>query len=167
MFESTFDVVSRLVEKWVPEKQYRSEEGYRNDLYNYLRKKLSSEGTDMLGLGLGAKRHVIKKEAGRHLADIGIDDEVGIELKLNFKRQSQKDRLVGQIKRFLKSYRYVIVVLCGEIDEGKVDELQQDFIEYQPTGGIFSPRKIVKIVRKTERKLTKKKPQDLFDIELF
>ena len=167
MFESTFDVVSRLVEKWVPKKQYCSEEGYRNDLYNYLRKKLSSEGTDMLGLGLGAKRHVIKKEVGRHLADIGIDDEIGIELKLNFKRQSQKDRLVGQIKRFLKSYRYVIVVLCGEIDEGKVDELQQDFIGYQPTGGIFSPGKIVKIVCKTERKLTKKKPQDLFDIELF
>ena len=164
MFESTFGTVFRLVNEWVPKKRYMKEEGYRNDLYNYLRENLKKRGTDIFGLG-ASERYVIKKEAGRHLADIGINDEVGIELKLNFKKQSQLDRLVGQIKRFLQSYRYVIVVLCGELDEGKVDELRYDFREYESTSGILPPEKIVKIICKTEKEHLKKKTQGLFDIE--
>jgi len=47
---------------------------------------------------------LIKKEAGRSLAYIGIDDEIGIELNRNLKRKSQINRLVGQIVDYLGAY---------------------------------------------------------------
>lgn len=164
MFESTFDVVCSLIEEWTPKKQYKKEEGYRDDLYEFLRRKLKSR--EQNGFGFGEEKYIVQKEAGRHLADIAVNEKIGIELKVNFKRQSQKDRLVGQIKRFLRSYSSVMVVLCGEVDEGKVDELYNDFKDFQPSFGILQPEKIVKIICKTKGRKIKKKPQGLFDISL-
>ena len=164
MFESTFDVVCSLIEEWTPKKRYKKEEGYRDDLYEFLRRELKSREQNIFGFG--AEKYTIQKEAGRHLADIAINEKIGIELKVNFKKQSQKDRLVGQIKRFLRSYSSVIVVLCGEVDEGKVDELCNDFKDYQPSFGILQPEKIVKIICKTKGRKRKKKSQGLFDVLL-
>ncbi len=167
MFESTFDVVCSLIEEWTPKKRYKKEEGYRDDLYEFLRRELKSREQNIFGFG--AEKYTIQKEAGRHLADIAVNEKIGIELKVNFKKQSQKDRLVGQIKRFLRSYSSVIVVLCGEVDEGKVDELCNDFKDYQPSFGILQPEKIVKIICKTKGtkgRKRKKKSQGLFDVLL-
>jgi len=158
MFENTFDVVFNLVKKWKPKKLYRKEEQYRNDLYEYLRKNLKEAETDVFGFG--TKQYVIQKEAGRHLADIGINEKIGIELKTNFKKQSQKDRLVGQIKRFLRSYSHVIVVLCGDVDMGKVDELRSDLKDYKSSFGAFEEPKIVKIICKTKSETKKRKKEE-------
>ena len=57
------------------------------------------------------------KDKGRHLADIGIGNRVGIELKKDLHKKSEVDRLIGQLTTFLSDYKYgVIVVTCGETD---------------------------------------------------
>jgi len=56
---------------------------------------------------LGPTRtHPVKKESERHLADIGIDEDIGVELKLNLRSKAQMDRLEGQVSgyRFKRSY---------------------------------------------------------------
>jgi len=78
MFDTLFSDVVTLVEKWKP-KNLTSEAKYRDDLLDYLRKNLNKED-DLWG---SSKKVSIRKESGRHLADIGIDNKVGVELKYN------------------------------------------------------------------------------------
>jgi hypothetical protein len=73
-----------------------------------------------------SRQHLIKKEAGRSLADIGIDNEIGIELKRNLKTKSQINRLVGQVVDYLGGYSYVIIVLCGHTEQEAVDVLEHN-----------------------------------------
>ena len=47
------------------------------------------------------RTHPVKKESGRHLADIGIDEDIGVELKLNLRSKAQMDRLEGQASKWL------------------------------------------------------------------
>lgn len=66
------------------------------------------------------ERHRIRVESGRYLADVGIDEKIGIELKRNLRSQSQLDRLIGQIIRFMRSYDYITVVLWGRGRRGNI-----------------------------------------------
>lgn len=154
MFESTFDLVMRAIKQWVPEKQYSTESKYRDDLIEFLRKRLKSREEGILGLS-SSEQHLIRKEAGRHLADIGIDEKIGIELKLNLKKQSQLDRLCSQVRRFLREYSYLIVVLCGDTDQEKLDALRYEFREY--TKPSLLAEKVVKIIPKSKSKGSKKR----------
>jgi hypothetical protein len=61
--------------------KYSKENGYRDDLSEFIRKKLNSQ-QNIFG---PPEEHLIRPESGRHLADIGIDESSGIELKRNLK----------------------------------------------------------------------------------
>ena len=64
-----------------------------------------------------AKKYPPRKESGRHLADIGIGDRVGIELKKDLHSKAETYRLIGQLASFLRDYKYgIIVVACGKTD---------------------------------------------------
>ena len=157
---STFESVLRIVEKWHPARHYRNEAGFRDDLLKYIRKELKKETDIVWGT---PERHRVRKEAGRHLADIAIDGKIGIELKRNLSSQDQLDRAVGQINRFMESYRYIIVVLCGRTSEEKFEDLQHRFREYSGAWG--GPETIVKIFQKrvTQKKKGPKGWIDLFE----
>ena len=148
MFQSLFDEVYTIVSSWVPKETYSKEGDYRDELTSYLRKHLNeSSGGFMVG---PQRKHTIKTEHGRSLADIAIDRQVGIEIKRNLKKKADIDRLKGQVSRFKKDYRMgVIVVLVGKIYEEAVDEVR----EMESSSGGFTQETPVKGIR------TDKKPQ--------
>jgi len=118
-----------------------------------LRKKLNRSGSGAFSSPIwgfdSSGQHFIKKEAGRSLADIGIDDEIGIELKLNLKRKSQINRLVGQVVDYLRGYSYVIIVLCGHTEQDAVDVLKLNLKRIvRSSSSPFGQEKLVRIVSK-------------------
>ena len=88
---SLFDDVFQTISDWNPKAEYSTESKYRDDLIAFLRENLNPENdvysSPIWGFD-SSRHHFLKKEAGRSLADIGIDDEIGIELKRNLKRKS-------------------------------------------------------------------------------
>jgi|YelNatPaOPRAMG01_1025707.scaffolds.fasta_scaffold05734_16 hypothetical protein len=160
LFGNIFDEVYSIVQSWQPRKEYPVEEGYRDDLLQFLRRELNKP--DWLGM---SRQHSIQKESGRHLADIGIDRRVGIELKRNLKSKADADRLIGQVKGYLREYyEGVIIVLCGRTDRDKLEYLRDLLSEYSQLtllGG-----KLVKIIIKTFKPTLKKHTKSIFDIEI-
>lgn len=165
MFENVFNIAMRTVKEWVPEKRYLSEGEYRDDLCRVLRKKIERrEESGFFSLG-SSEKYIVQKESGRHLADLAVinSEKVGIELKYNFRTKSQRNRLVGQVKDYLKEYLYVIIVLCGYVDTQQFDALRYDLKEYEESSGfsLGQPQKVVKIISKSKvgYKKTKRKPK--------
>jgi hypothetical protein len=106
MASSLFEKVIETIEHWQPKKKYFFENDYRDDLIEYLDSELNQYGD-----------FSIRKEHGESRIDIGINDEIGIELKLNLKGSHHIDRLTGQLTRHIHHYRYgVILLLLGETD---------------------------------------------------
>ena len=165
MFESFCDDVLTIIKRWAPKKKYSKETEYRDDFMEFIRRELKRSQQDIL---FGPPRtHLVKKESGRHLADIGIDEDIGVELKLNLRRKAEMDRLEGQVSGFTREYSCIIVVLCGEVSEEIVEELEYRFKRsYANVGfglGPQGPR--VKVVRKDEasiKRRKKKKEDDLW-----
>lgn len=126
--------VVQYVEDWIPEKNYRSESKFQNDLQAYLDERLNESGGGMgPGMGFGGGEQVpIKREYGSVRADVAVGDDVGIELKRNF-TNSNKHRLSGQITDYRKEFPCVVVVACGISDMDGWRELQN---EYVGTGGM-------------------------------
>jgi len=155
MFGDLFSRVCRLVEDWRPGKKHKSEAGYRDDLLKYLRDDLNR--LDPLGF---SEKHSIRKESGRHLADIGIDNNVGIELKYDLNTKAKTDRLFGQIDDYLKGYNSIIIVLCGKTNEDHLDYLEEK-IRNMPRQDIFS-KKQVEIIIKNGKKRKKRDPFSIF-----
>jgi len=149
MFGSIFQTVLGLVNKWNPKKKYLKESDYRDDLLNYLRDNINRP--DPLGL---YGTHSIRKESGRHLADIGIDGQIGIELKINLDTKSKADRLYGQIDDYLKGYSKVIVVLCGDSSEEQLDYIKEK-VRKMPKD-LFASKQI-EIILKDDKKRQKKR----------
>jgi hypothetical protein len=120
MWDSFGDNVFNSIKSWEPEKKYPNENGYRDDLILFLREDLNRGGS----LGLNPPEARIVPEAGRNLCDIGINNKIGIELKKDFKKISQSDRLVGQITRYLEQYDEIFIVTVGETNQNTLDHLK-------------------------------------------
>ena len=154
MFSTLFNDVVKAVDKWSP-KGCTSEAQYRDDLMAYLRKNLAKEDL------FGNKENVsIRKESGRHLADIGINNKVGVELKYNLDMKAKVDRLFGQIDDYLKGYESVVIVLCGKTTEDHLDYLEEK-VRNLPSKDVFSSNE-VKIIVKDGKKRKKKDPYSIW-----
>ena len=150
---SLFDTVLQTIKEWNPQAEYSTENKYRDDLLAVLRKKLDRSRSDAFSSPIwgvnSLGKHFIKKEAGRSLADIGIDDEIAIELKLNLKRKSQINRLIGQVVDYLLGYSYVIIGLCGHTEQEAVDVLKYNLKRIiGSSSSPFGQETIVRIVPK-------------------
>ena len=157
---SLFDDVLQTISDWNPKAEYSTENKYRNDLLAFLRENLNS-GSDAFSSpiwGLNhSGHHFIKKEARRSLADIGIDDEIGIELKRNLKRKSQINRLVGQVVDYLSEYSCVIIVLCGHAEQEAVDIVKHNLKRIlRSSSSLFGQEKLIRIVSKGKSQKTRK-----------
>jgi hypothetical protein len=102
MFDTTFDDVVNCINSWKPGSKLARETQYRDDLISHFRNELNKPSPYQFWPG---KNYKIQKEKGRSLADIGINDKVGIELKYNMDSKAKADRLFGQIESYSKSYR--------------------------------------------------------------
>ena len=154
MFNTIYDDVVKAVEKWSP-KTLPSEAKYRDDLLAYLRKNLGKE--DMLGF---SEKLSIRKESGRHLADIGINNQVGVELKYNLNTKAKVDRLFGQIDDYLKGYASMVIVLCGKTSEDQLDYLEEKVRKMSPQD-LFSSSSVKIIVKDGKRRKKKKAPYSI------
>lgn len=116
MFEYVKD---KIEHEWQPDWNMKEERQYRDDLLTFLDKRLK-------------KTHQIGSEDGRGLADIGIDGEIGIELKLDLYSKSEIDRLTGQVVRYLKGrkgYDGIIIVLLGKVSPTVVRDVRYNMRE--------------------------------------
>jgi hypothetical protein len=146
------DVIS-IVKHWTPEKKYSRETGYRDDLMEFLRRELKRPQLPFLE----APTHRIKKEAGRSRADIEIDRKIGLELKRNLKGKTEMDRVYGQLDEYAKEYESVIVVLCGEVKDETVEELEHRVKQLDSGWATVLDGPKVTVVRKDEATLKKEK----------
>ncbi len=142
--------VRKIVNNWSPKKKYSKETEYRDDLVEFIRGELNRPQKSFLRLFVGTQKHRVKKEAGRVHADIEIDRNIGIELKRNLKGKTEMDRLYGQISEYEREYECIIVVLCGEVREETVEELEYRLEQIDSGWGTVLDEPKVTIVRKDE-----------------
>jgi hypothetical protein len=161
-----FEEVIKTINDWTPKAKYSTEKKYRDDLLEFLQKNLNNCESGVTSSPIWGfdpwMHHLIKKEAGRSLADIGIDDEIGIELKRNLKRKSQINRLVGQIVDYLSGYSYVIIVLCGQTDKKAANILKYNLRRIgRSSSSLFGQEKLIRIVSKNKPQKTRKTRKQL------
>lgn len=77
--------------------------------------------------GMGQQRDLpVSTERGKSQADVVVDDTVGIELKRDLSN-SQRKKLDGQIKDYLREYPYVVVCTCGIQDKDGWRRLKNEY----------------------------------------
>jgi hypothetical protein len=110
MSKRLYNEIYALAKEWKPEEIYETEPEYRDDLLDFLKDELTDSGSD--------SGHIsIKKEDGRGLCDIGVNRQIGIELKLDLDKKSKANRLVGQIHEYKYDYPTgIIVLLIGDTE---------------------------------------------------
>lgn len=149
---SQFDNVLRLVRVWKPKGRYRSEDGYRDDLKEFLRESLNRPSS----FAIGPQRRIkVTSESGRHLCDIAVNDQVGIELKKDLNKLAEVDRLIGQLSRYKRQYSSLIVVLVGNLGKDNYEDLMSRVGEMQKGTGIlvFTSGLNIRIVDRSSAKL--------------
>lgn len=109
---------------------------------------------------------LIIKGSRRHLADIRIDEKIGIELKRNLKGKTEIDNLDEQINDFVSQYSCILVVLCGEISDETVDDVKYRLKKRLRSMGFGQQGPRVKVIKKDEAALkrAKNKPESPFSL---
>ncbi|MCG7755241.1 MAG: hypothetical protein LZF63_01080 [Nitrosomonas sp.] len=115
-------VIAKSLEEWRPPKQ-KSEIAYRDNLLFYMReilpedanieKEFRHRGTTM-DLWLGWKGMI-------------ANDELAFELKINLKKKSDFDRLIGQIEGLDPRKNKTVVVLIGNTDPTLLFRLKEKY----------------------------------------
>jgi hypothetical protein len=137
-------IIVNAIHNWKPAKQYSKETEYRDDLAEYLRDTLN------YGDALFGSRATVSKEKGKGLCDIAINgNEYGIELKRNFKSNSEVTRVMGQILQYQKEYDHIIIVLCGVTNLDKLDDLKTRISGLQRP--LIGPMQLIKVIDKGTR----------------
>jgi hypothetical protein len=152
----TFHDTVDLVEQWIPEKKYRSERKFRDDLQEYLDERLNSQSGGMMG---GGQDHVVTVEHGQVNADVCVDGKIGIELKRDLSN-SQTKKLRGQIDAYLDHYPFVIGCACGIDDMDGWRTLKNRFEQSGGMGAIGMDQSEVVLIHKPKEHFGKD-PRDV------
>lgn len=73
-----------------------------------------------------------------------VNDELHIELKVNLRRKTEFDRLVGQIESLEPASNRVLVMLIGDSDPALVQRLQRKYVRLiEPPTGITATMAVV------------------------
>lgn len=128
--QQVYDLVIDLVDAWIPKEEYGHERKFQSELQDHLDYQLNERqqgGGGMGSFGGGQQRDLpVSTEQGKSRADVVVDDLVGIELKRDL-TNSQRKKLDGQIKDYLREYPYVIVCACGIQDKDGWRRLKNDY----------------------------------------
>jgi len=132
-FEKLWMRVVKIIKKWKPKQEYDNETEYRDDLLDFLKAEFKSN--PIRNLAGAPVKTMILKEKGRDNVDIEINKtKIGIELKRNLKNKPDADRTIGQIYRYRKEYKGVILVACGKTNNNTWEEIV-DLLYHPPQGG--------------------------------
>ncbi|GEM_PF-4525980 len=121
------DVVIDIIKRWKPIK-YPNEEGYKVDLYDFLRGEFEKSKQKPFGL---KEVPLIRIDKGGVFADIEIARTIGIELKYNLEGKKEIECLIGRIDGYEREqYNCIITVLCGEMSDetAKVVEERKTYL---------------------------------------
>ncbi|MBX0293632.1 hypothetical protein [Haloarcula nitratireducens] len=146
--QQTFGQVVDSMKAWIPQEAYDHERKFQSELQDYLDTQLNENqgngGMPALG-GMGQQRDLpVSTERGKSRADVVVDDVVGIELKRDL-TNSQRKKLDGQIKDYLREYPYVIVCACGIQD---IDGWRRLKNEYEGSSGFGMEQQEVVFIHK-------------------
>jgi hypothetical protein len=130
MSKRLYEEIYALIKEWEPKEIYDKESEYRDDLLDFLKDELND--SDNFG-------HIsIKKEDGRGLCDIGVNRQIGIELKLDLDKKSKANRLVGQIIEFKHDYPTgIIVLLIGDTEHNAYQTIKDAIHEMRSANQEF------------------------------
>lgn len=122
--ENEFNQLVQGISQWIPSIRHSKEDGYRSELVGFLQYQ---------------RRYFIRQESGENLADIMVNEKYPIEVKKNPK-QSEYDRLLGQMVRHYRANKCIIAVVCD------VRRLEQ-FEDFKRNIEFFfkDPRKVIVI----------------------
>ena len=161
--QQTFEQVIKLVDGWVPSEAYGHETKFQSELQDYLDTQLNEQqgGGGLPGMGgMGQQRDLpVSTERGKSRADVVVDDVVGIELKRDL-TNSQRKKLDGQIKDYLREYPYVIVCACGIQD---LDGWRRLKNEYEGSSGFGMNQQEVVFIHKRKENYGKDTSDDSQD----
>jgi len=140
-WEGLLTSFSKLVGKWRPPQQ-KNEAGYRDHLLALIRSSVPSDTK-------------VEKEYRHHGTTIDIwiqwsglvlSGELALELKVNLKKKTEFDRLVGQIESLKPEKNAVLVVLIGETDPSLLGRLQEKYSSFiKPLMGTTATVAIVEV----------------------
>lgn len=149
----TFNEVVDLVESWIPEEAYGHEREFQSELQDFLDHQLNEaqSGGGIAALDGKSRDLPVSTERGKSRADVVVDDIVGIELKRDL-TNSQRKKLDGQIKDYLREYPYVIVCACGIQDTDGWRRLKN---EYEGSAGFGMDQQEVVFIHKKQENFGK------------
>lgn len=112
-FTSPAEKVDRLLEKWEPERECKTEKQFEKSLAEFLRKE--------------CPKYKVQQQygVGRDKIDIVVQDKVAIEIKNKFKTKSEFQRLIGQIEYYSKNFEKLFIVICGDADHDLLREVKK------------------------------------------
>lgn len=115
-------VISKVVNQWKPPR-LKSEISYRNDLLAALREVLPADAQlEKEYRHRGTTMDIWLKWQG-----VLQSDELAFELKVNLKKKTEFDRLVGQIEGLDPRRNKVLVVLIGDTDRDLLGRLEAKY----------------------------------------
>ncbi len=94
--------VETIIKQWQPN-GCSTEKDFEKSLVNELQQKLQN------------KKIITQYGSGKQKVDIVVQDEVPIEIKKDIKSNAVLQRLIGQIEQYLVNWKYLLLVVCGEI----------------------------------------------------
>jgi hypothetical protein len=124
------DVITEI-QNWVPSQDYDHESKFQNELKDVLDERLNDAGADSLERNREIPAY---RERGRLMADLAVDDLVGVEMKREL-TNSQAKKLRGQVEAYLDNYNYVILVACGIQDTSNWREMKNRYQDKELAGG--------------------------------
>lgn len=168
MFNDIFGDCIELIKTWKPKQKYNNENQYREDLMDFLMRKLNDNSNQVLFTP--QRRISITKDDGRGLCDIGIDRKIGIELKKDLKSKRKIDTLIGQIVNEYLRYEHVIVVLVGNTDKYSLEILKDKISDLNEkyNNPVFNYGPKIRLIDKSGliKEEIKKDSYDIFELLL-
>jgi hypothetical protein len=140
-WEGLLSAVAGLVGQWKPP-LLKNEVAYRDHLLSLIRSAVPPDTK-------------VEKEYRHHGTTIDIwvrwvglvlNGELALELKVNLKKKTEFDRLVGQIESLSPETNAVLVVLIGETDQSLLGRLQEKYARFiKPAVGTSATLAIVTV----------------------
>ena len=144
-WEGLLTAIAKLTAQWHPP-PLKNEAAYRDHLLALIRSAVPSDTK-------------VEKEYRHHGTTIDIwvrwvglamSGELALELKVNLKKKTEFDRLVGQVESLNPEANAVLVVLIGETDRSLLGRLQEKYSRFiTPPIGTSATLAIVEVPTST------------------
>lgn len=112
----------KLLSTWKPP-LLQGELAYRDHLYSFIRQSIPLDSQiekEYRHLGTTIDLWV-------HWKGILFNDQVAIEIKVNLKRKTECDRLIGQLEALSPKENSILLVLVGETDQILLGRIQRKY----------------------------------------